>query len=71
MKTVPYTTKSGLQIGCNYTPPRRMYEPTRTESMLQTALIGGESTDWDGIVIAVFIAALVASPFLVVAWRSL
>ena len=70
MKTTPYDTGK-VKIGCNYTPPRRMYEPTRTESMLQTALIGGESTDWDGIVIAVFIAALVASPFLVVAWRSL
>lgn len=54
MKTTPYTTKSGLRIGCNYEPPRKLWEPSRTELMLQSALLDGKpATDWDGIFIII------------------
>ena len=37
----PYTTKSGLKIGSNYQPPARAWIPSRTEIMLQEALLAG------------------------------
>jgi hypothetical protein len=37
-KPLPYTTKSGLQIGCNYTPPLRNYMSADAE-LLQMALL--------------------------------
>ncbi len=40
-KQLPYTTKSGLQIGCNYTPPQRNYMSADAE-LLQMALLGIE-----------------------------
>ena len=40
-KHLPYTTKSGLQIGCNYTPPQRNYMSADAE-LLQMALLGIE-----------------------------
>ena len=40
-KHLPYTTKSGLQIGCNYTPPQRNYMSADAE-LLQSALLGIE-----------------------------
>jgi len=40
-KPLPYTTKSGLQIGCNYTPPQRNYMSADAE-LLQMALLGIE-----------------------------
>jgi hypothetical protein len=71
MRTTPYTTKSGLQIGCNYEPPKRIWEPSRTETMLQKALLDGKSnTDWDGILIVVGCAFLMAVPYLVFAWKA-
>ena len=39
--TVPYTTKSGLRIGCSYTPPTRYYVSQDAE-LLQSALLGIE-----------------------------
>jgi hypothetical protein len=39
--TVPYTTKSGLRIGCSYTPPKRYYVSQDAE-LLQSALLGIE-----------------------------
>ena len=39
--TVPYTTKSGLRIGCNYTPPTR-YNTSHDAELLQCALLGIE-----------------------------
>lgn len=39
--TVPYTTKSGLRIGCNYTPPTR-YNISHDAELLQSALLGIE-----------------------------
>ncbi len=71
MKTTPYTTKSGLQIGCNYTPPVKHQPLSRTEAMLQEALLDGRpSTDWDGVLIIVGIAVIMAVPYLVIAWRA-
>jgi hypothetical protein len=40
-KPLPYTTKSGLQIGRNYTPPQRNYMSADAE-LLQSALLGIE-----------------------------
>lgn len=40
-KQLPYTTKSGLQIGCNYTPPQRNHMSADAE-LLQMALLGIE-----------------------------
>jgi hypothetical protein len=40
-KQLPYTTKSGLQIGCNYTPPQRNYMSADAER-IQMALLGIE-----------------------------
>ena len=40
-KQLPYTTKSGLQIGCNYTPPQHNYMSADAE-LLQSALLGIE-----------------------------
>jgi hypothetical protein len=37
-KQLPYTTKSGLQIGCNYTPPLRNHMSADAE-LLQMALL--------------------------------
>ena len=37
-KQLPYTTKSGLQIGCNYTPPQHNYMSADAE-LLQMALL--------------------------------
>jgi hypothetical protein len=69
--TTPYTTKSGLQIGVHYQPPRRIQETSRTENMLQSALLGAKSDrDWDGITIIVGCAFLMAVPYLVIAALS-
>lgn len=38
MKTPPYTTKSGIQIGCMYEPPRK-WEASADMENLQIALI--------------------------------
>ena len=38
MKPTPYTTKTGIQIGCRY-EPRRVYEPSADMEHLQVALI--------------------------------
>ena len=40
-KQLPYTTKSGLQIGCNYTPPQHNYMSADAE-LLQMALLNIE-----------------------------
>lgn len=41
MKHLPYTTKSGLQIGCMYNPPQRNYMSADAER-IQMALLGIE-----------------------------
>jgi hypothetical protein len=38
----PYTTKSGVRIGCNYTPPPQYYASYDAE-LLQAALLGTEA----------------------------
>jgi hypothetical protein len=40
-KHLPYTTKSGLRIGCMYTPPQRNYMSADAER-IQMALLGIE-----------------------------
>lgn len=73
MKTTPYNTGK-VKIGCNYTPPQRVYEPSRTEVMLQDALLakryGKTGIDWDGIWIVVITGALIALPLVILAVKS-
>lgn len=65
MKTTPYNTGKVL-IGCHYTPPKRIWEPSRTESNLKSALLNDKpALDWDGIVIVLGCIAAVA---IVYAW---
>ena len=67
MKTTPYNTGKVL-IGCNYTPPVKRQPLSRTESMLQSALLNDDpALDWDGIVIIVGCAFLMAAPYLLLA----
>jgi len=40
-KPLPYTTKSGLQIGCRYTPPKRN-DMSHDAELLQMALLNIE-----------------------------
>lgn len=57
---VPYTTKSGVQIGRLYTPPMPL--PDRDALRLQRALLGEAPTvDWDGISIVASVAACMAA----------
>jgi len=66
----PYNTGK-VKIGCAYQPPVRRPQMTRTETMLQSALLGGKPRiDWDGIAIIVGCAALIAAPYLVFAWSA-
>jgi hypothetical protein len=40
-RVTPYTTRSGLQIGCRYEAPRRIETLSRDASRLQSALLSG------------------------------
>jgi hypothetical protein len=68
-KPTPYTTKSGLQIGCNYTPPSRDYMSADAE-FLQAALLGIEPQFSQRRVAGwvVYAICIVAMFFLVAAW---
>lgn len=69
MKTPPYNTGKVL-IGSHYTPPQRVTPPTRTESMLQRALLGDKpAIDTSGIWIVIGCAAIMALPYIVLAVR--
>ena len=39
MKQTPYTTRSGLQIGCRYEVPRRVEYLSHDASAIQSALL--------------------------------
>lgn len=68
MKPTPYKTKSGLQIGLMYEPPR-VYESSDDMERLQSALIGrGQPLssllrDWSGYLglLAVVLAMLIVA----------
>ena len=68
-RPLPYTTKSGLQIGCNYTPPARYYTSTDAE-LLQSALLGAEAKFSQRKVLGwtVYILSLVAIFALLIAY---
>jgi hypothetical protein len=65
-KQLPYTTKSGLQIGCNYTPPQRNYMSADAE-LLQMALLDIEP-EFSQRRVASFVAYAI---FLVVVFTTL
>jgi hypothetical protein len=69
----PYTTKSGLQIGCNYQPPVKPWTPTHTEAMLQDALLAHEKKriDWDGIWIVLGCIAIVCAAYALAYWSAM
>jgi hypothetical protein len=64
----PYTTKSGIRIGCNYTPPARYYTSHDAE-LLQAALLGVEATFSQRRILGwtVYILCLVAAFALLIA----
>lgn len=63
MKVTPYTTETGLQIGCRYTPPP--HAPTPEEISIQSVLLGDKQGDISQtlaiIIAAVIVVALIAS----------
>ena len=61
----PYTTKSGLRIGCKVEALTRHEYHDRDALRLQDALLDNASrTDWDGIVIVIGTLAAIGA----VAW---
>lgn len=54
MRQPPYTTKSGLQIGKDYVPPRHVYY-SRDELKLQRALIDKPVPAWRSPVAGLYI----------------
>lgn len=63
MKVTPYTTETGLQIGCRYTPPP--HTPTPEEISIQSVLLGDKQGDISQtlaiIITAVIVVFLIAS----------
>lgn len=63
MKVTPYTTETGLQIGCRYTPPP--HTPTPEEISIQSVLLGDRQGDIPQtlaiIIAAVIVVLLIAS----------
>ena len=63
MKVTPYTTETGLQIGCRYTPPP--HTPTPEEISIQSVLLGDKQGDISQtlaiIIAAVIVVLLIAS----------
>lgn len=63
MKVTPYTTETGLQIGCRYTPPT--HTPTPEEISIQSVLLGDRQGDIPQtlaiIITAVIVVFLIAS----------
>jgi len=52
-----------------YEPPRKIWEPSHTELMLQIALLYGKpGVGWDGILIVAGCLAWIAVPYLLLAW---
>lgn len=42
MKNAPHVTRTGIQIGCRYTPPAQ--RPTPEENLIQSVLLGTKKT---------------------------
>ena len=64
MKITPYTTKTGIQIGCMY-QPRQTWEPSADMENLQTALIDPTYRPvavvfWDAVLWTVSVALIAA-----------
>ena len=62
MKPTPYTTKTGIQIGCNYEPPQT-WEPSGDMERLQSSLLGSEYRTiaerfWDAVLWTVSVAMI-------------
>ncbi len=66
--STPYTTKSGLRIGCKVEALTRHEYHDRDALRLQRALLGDKTPiDWDGIVIVLGTLAAIAAVFWVTA----
>jgi len=62
VRQVPFTTKSGVQIGRDYRPTTKPHHD-KDALRLQDALLGNKpSTDTSGIVIAAVCAVVIAIP---------
>lgn len=67
MSATPYTTRTGVRIGCMYQPTTKPAHDADALK-LQSAYLGDEpARDWDGIAIVVGCAFLVAMPYLMIA----
>lgn len=63
---VPLTTKTGVQIGANYTPPLRI-NFSRDEELLQDALLNGRRPR--RVPAWLISLALILVAYLLIAWR--
>jgi hypothetical protein len=69
MKKV-FTTSTGLRIGCMYQPTTKPHHDADALK-LQSAYLGDKpETDLDGWLIIIGCAFLMASPYLIMAWRN-
>ena len=68
MKITPYTTSTGLQIGCRYTPPPHI--PTPEEISIQSVLLGDRQQDVTetlailfgaGVIVGLVVCAVIGS----------
>ena len=68
MKVTPYTTSTGLQIGCRYTPPPHI--PTPEEISIQSVLLGDRQQDVTetlgilfgaGVIVGLVVCAVIGS----------
>ena len=57
MKITPYTTSTGLQIGCRYTPPP--HTPTPEEISIQSVLLGDRQQNAVETLAILFSAAVI------------
>ena len=62
MKPTPYTTKTGIRIGCNYQPPQN-WVPSGDMERLQSSLLGSEYRTtaerfWDAVLWTVSVAMI-------------
>lgn len=67
----PFNTGK-IKIGCNYQPPAQRWTPSRTEALLQDALLDNKEAliDFDGIWIVIGCAALVCLAYGIGWWAA-
>ena len=64
-----FITRSGVQIGLLYQTTAKPHHDADALKLQSAYLDGKPAMDWDGVLIVVVCAFLVASPYLIMAWR--